>query len=82
MGIVVDSIYGSVIGGVLITLFQRGLTFFLMNFESGGKPLLIEFSLLLRGFEQLIPIVLIFVILILMPEGIVKYLRFLRSRYL
>ena len=77
-----DSIYGSVIGGVLITLFQRGLTFFLMNLESGGKPLLIEFSLLLRGFEQLIPIVLIFVILMSMPEGIVKYLRFLRSRYL
>ncbi len=76
-----DSIFGSILGGVLITLFQRGLTYLLMNFKTGGEPLLTEFSLLLRGFEQLIPIILIFVILMLAPEGLLQYLRSIKSRY-
>ncbi len=70
-----DSIYGAVIGGVLITLFQEGLTFVVMNFETHGRPLLIDFSLIILGFSKLIPIIFIFVILMLMPEGITGYVR-------
>jgi branched-chain amino acid transport system permease protein len=77
-----DNIFGSVVGGALITLFQRGLTYLLMNFKTGGEPLLTEFSMLLRGFEQLIPIILIFVILMVAPEGLVKYVTSLRRRYI
>ncbi len=76
-----DSIYGSVIGGILITLFQRGLTYVLMNLEAGGQPLLVDFSLLLRGFEQLIPIIFIFCVLMMTPEGILKNLRAFWARY-
>ena len=75
-----DSVYGAVIGGVLITLFQRGLTYVLMNLEAGGTPLLVNFSLLLRGFEQLIPIIFIFTILMVMPSGIVDTLRELKAK--
>ena len=77
-----DNIFGSVVGGVLITLFQRGLTYLLMNFKTNGEPLLTEFSMLLRGFEQLIPIILIFVILMIAPEGLIKYIKSLKSRYI
>jgi branched-chain amino acid transport system permease protein len=75
-----DSIYGSILGGVLITLFQRGLTYVLMNLEAGGEPLLVKFSLLLRGFEQLIPIIFIFSILMVMPKGMVNTLRIIKAR--
>ena len=77
-----DNIFGSVVGGVLITLFQRGLIYLLMNFKTGGEPLLTEFSNLLRGFEQLIPIILIFVILMVAPEGLLKYVTSIKRRYL
>ena len=70
-----DSIHGAVIGGVLITLFQKGLTFALMNFESHGRPLLINFSILILGFGKLIPIIFIVGILMLMPDGITGYIR-------
>ena len=70
-----DSIYGAVIGGVLITLFQKGFTFALMNFESHGQPLLINFSILILGFSKLIPIIFIVIILMLMPDGITGYVR-------
>jgi branched-chain amino acid transport system permease protein len=75
-----DSIYGAIIGGVLITLFQRGLTYVLMNLEAGGEPLLVNFSLLLRGFEQLIPIIFIFTILMVMPKGIVDSMKTLKAK--
>ena len=77
-----DSVYGSVLGGILITLLQRGLTYVLMNLEAGGTPLLVEFSLLLRGFEQLIPIIFIVSVLMVMPEGIIKNIRALMARLL
>ena len=70
-----DSIYGAVIGGVLITLFQKGLIFAVMNFETHGRPLLINFSIVILGFGKLIPIIFIFVILMLMPDGITGYVR-------
>jgi branched-subunit amino acid ABC-type transport system permease component len=70
-----SSIVGSVIGGVLITLFQHGGTYLLMNFETNGSPLLIQFSHLIRGFQQLIPIIMIFIILMILPEGITKYIK-------
>ena len=70
-----ESIYGAVIGGVLITIFQKGLSFFLMNVERNGTPLLVSFSFLIREFSKLVPIIFIFVILMLMPEGITEYIR-------
>jgi branched-chain amino acid transport system permease protein len=70
-----DSIYGAVIGGILITLFQKGLIFMVMNFETHGRPLLIDFSIIILGFSKLIPIIFIFVILMLMPDGITEYVR-------
>ena len=70
-----DSISGAVIGGVLITLFQKGFTFTLMNVESHGQPLLINFSILILGFSKLIPIIFIVVILMLMPDGITGYVK-------
>ena len=70
-----DSIYGAVIGGVLITLFQKGLVLAIMNIETQGKPLLINFSILIRGFGKLIPIIFIVLILMLMPDGITGYIK-------
>lgn len=70
-----DSIYGAVIGGVLITLFQKGLTFVVMGIETQGRPLLIDFSIIILGFSKLIPIIFIVLILMLMPEGISGYLK-------
>ena len=70
-----DSIYGAAIGGVLITIFQHGSSFFLMNMESNGTPLLVNFSFLIREFSKMVPIVFIFVILMLMPEGISDFIR-------
>jgi branched-chain amino acid transport system permease protein len=70
-----DSIYGAVIGGVLITLFQKGLTFAVMGIKTQGRPLLIDFSIIILGFSKLIPIILIVVILMLMPEGISGYIK-------
>lgn len=70
-----DSVYGAVIGGMLITIFQKGLSFFLMNMERNGTPLLVSFSFLIREFSKLVPIIFIFVILMLMPEGITEYIR-------
>jgi len=70
-----DSISGAVIGGVLITLFQKGFTFMLMNVDSHGQPLLINFSILILGFSKLIPIIFIVVILMLMPDGITGYVK-------
>lgn len=70
-----DSIYGAVIGGVLITLFQKGLVFVVMNLETQGRPLLIDFSILILGFSKLIPIIFIVLILMLMPDGITGYVR-------
>ena len=70
-----DNIYGAVIGGVLITIFQKGITFALMNFESHGRPLLINFSIIIGNFSKLVPIIFIIVILMLMPDGISVYIR-------
>jgi len=70
-----DNIYGAVIGGVLITIFQKGITFALMNFESHGRPLLINFSIIIGNFSKLVPIIFIVVILMLMPDGITGYIR-------
>ena len=70
-----DSISGAVLGGVIISLFQHGLLFVLMNMERNGTPLLVNFSFLIREFSKLVPIIFIFVILMLMPEGITGYLQ-------
>ena len=70
-----DSIYGAVIGGVLITLFQKGLVLTMMNFETHGRPLLINFSIIILGFGKLIPIMFIVGILMLMPDGITGYIK-------
>lgn len=70
-----DSIYGAVIGGILITLFQKGLILTMMNFETHGRPLLINFSIIILGFGKLIPIIFIVGILMLMPDGITGYIK-------
>ncbi len=70
-----DSVYGAVIGGVLITLFQKGMVLAVMNLETKGKPLLIDFSILILGFSKLIPIIFIVLILMLMPDGITGYIK-------
>ena len=74
------SIYGAVIGGVLITIFQPGLSFILMNMERNGTPLLVNNRFLIRELSKLVPIIFIFVILMLMPEGITGYIRKKREK--
>lgn len=70
-----DSVYGAVIGGVLITLFQRGFILAVMALETQGRPLLIDFSIIILGFSKLIPIIFIVAVLMLMPDGVAGYIK-------
>lgn len=70
----INSVYGAIVGGVLISIVKKGLPEFLMASIMHGEPQLYEFVFPVRGFEQLAPILLIFVTLMLEPEGIMGLL--------
>lgn len=71
----INSVYGAIVGGVLISIVKKGLPELLMASIMHGEPQLYEFAFPVRGFEQLMPILLIFVTLMLEPEGIMGLLK-------
>jgi branched-subunit amino acid ABC-type transport system permease component len=57
-----QSIAGAVIGGLLITLIQKGLTIFLIS----------QFGIAAADWEGLIPSLVIIAVLMIEPEGIMS----------
>jgi len=70
----IGRIYGAIIGGILVSLAMKGLTQVISDYIQHAEPLLYEFSNAVRGFEQLIPIGMIFLVLMIEPEGITGFL--------
>jgi len=69
----IDRIYGAVIGGILVSVSMEGLPQIIPDYIHHAEPNLYEFSLPVQGFAQLIPIAMIFLVLMIEPEGITGF---------
>jgi branched-chain amino acid transport system permease protein len=58
-----NSIYGAIIGGIFVALSQKGLTYIFINLLGMG----------LGMYEPLMPIIVLFLILLIEPNGITEF---------